>query len=82
MYTYKTCGKSFYCTPLTFFYNDVSYMSALANSVEPDKIPHNTVCSTLFAKAEEKKIQFYLFLLNIYNGPSQVYCIKQERRIY
>ena len=63
-------------------------MGTLATSEDPDEMPHNAAFHQglhylLRQKwsLEKNTILFRKYnpwLLNLYNGPSQVYCIKQE----
>ena len=70
-------------------------MSTFANSEDPDEMQHNAaLCcissgSTLFVRVKmifrQKKtffLNYNLTPLDMYNGLSQVYCIKQEGRAH
>ena len=62
-------------------------MRTLANSEDPDEMPHDVAfhqdlhCLLKQKQSSEKKYNtrdYNLGFLNIFNGPCQVYCIKQE----
>ena len=71
---------------LTLLYSGNPYWDALTNNEDPDEMPHdaafhqNQHCLLRLNQSSEKEIQFYLdiinlWLLNIYNEPSKVYCL-------
>ena len=59
-------------------------MCSLANSEDPDGMAHQSLHCLLRSKNIFRDRNTILFRYNsdIYNGPLQNYCIKQEGRIY
>ena len=67
---------------LPFVHTSDSQMSTLANNEDPDKMPYNAAFHQGLHCLLRQKLSCNLSPLNIYNGPSKVYCIKPEGRIH
>ena len=62
-------------------------MSTFANSEDPDEMQHNALFIRVYTvckgkKDLQRKEYIFFLILTLYNGPSQVNCIKPKGRIH